>query len=216
MKNFGFLLVVILSVTGMACSGFSESGGKRGDNGPLEAAIQAAGHDDGTVTIGNHHTGAVRATLYEPLDPEFLELSALRWKPQAAISPKGRYIATVRGDEPVVLWDAASTQEIVALKKIGVVSSIRFSPTGCYLAVLGHQNKVSGTNVLAAWNISSPEELILFRNPEGVPFSTIRFSDDDAILAAWDSKDEVSFWDLETGKEIDRFKVNIKLNGEDR
>jgi len=99
---------------------------------------------------------------------------------------------------------------ITDFSKIGVVSSIQFSPGGSHLLAMAHESKVSGVNVLAVWDITSNEELILIENPERVSFTAVRFLENGGTLMIQDSSGVVSYWDLEKGSEIRRLRLEKK------
>ena len=119
-----------------------------------------------------------------------------------AFSPNGDRLATGRlawqgDDKTVKIWDAASGQELLALR--GSVASLAFSPNGKRLATECDDEAVR------IWDAVSGRELISLRGKSGGVWRAA-FSPDGRRLATayWDGT--VKIWDAATGQDLLTFR----------
>lgn len=166
-----------------------------------DRTLVATGHKDGTVKLWKVTTGAAEVTLYRPLGPDRLAVSALVWEPVMVFSPNGKLLATTRGDEPIILWAMPVGKEVASLRDGGVGGVLKFSSDSKALVALSHEDKTSGLNTLAVWDVASAREKWRTRNRKKVEFREVAFSQDGRTLAALDSGNTVTVWDFESGKQ---------------
>lgn len=166
-----------------------------------DRTLLATGHADGTVKLWKVTTGAEVVTLYRPLGPDRLAVSALVWEPVMVFSPNGKLLATIRGDEPIVLWAMPAGKEVATLRGGDVGAVMKFSSDSKTLVALSHEEKTSGRNTLAVWDVGTAGEKWRTRNRNKVEFRAVAFSQDGRTLTALDSMNTVTVWDLESGKQ---------------
>jgi WD40 repeat protein len=112
-----------------------------------------------------------------------------------AFAPDGRTIATGGEYEAVHLWDAATRRHVRRMTAKGFGGDLAFSPDGKLLAA-----QVSGG--IQVWDAATGAELQ--RIGEDGHFA---FCPDGKTLLTWHSEGVLSGWDVGTGREVYRTKV---------
>ena len=119
-----------------------------------------------------------------------------------AFSPDGRRIAAAGRNKAVMVWDAATGQEALALRQEALalrgladsVNSVAFSPDGRRIAAAGDDGTVM------VWDTATGQEALALRGHEG-PVHSVAFSPDgrriasggdDGVIKVWDGTPETS------------------------
>src|SRR5262249_8623666 len=126
-----------------------------------------------------------------------------------AFSPDGRRLAsasTKAREEGVKVWDAATGEEVHALRGGSTRGRIAFSPDGMRLAVAGRAPDDSGIPV-TVWNVQTGQEHLAFPGRAVPPPHRVTFSPDGRLLASGSgpfsrkAPVELKVWDAQTGTE---------------
>jgi WD40 repeat protein/serine/threonine protein kinase len=110
-----------------------------------------------------------------------------------AFSPDGRWLATLTEEKEIKVWDAATGQEVAALRghKRGLLR-LAFSPDGRRLASTSEDTKVK------VWDTTTWREVLTFaKHTQSV--HGVAFSPDSRLLASAGQDDKVYVWDAATG-----------------
>jgi WD40 repeat protein len=118
----------------------------------------------------------------------------------ASFSPDGARIVTASGDGTARIWDAATGQEIIALRghesdNENGVWSASFSPDGARTVTGGSDSTAR------IWDAATGQEILALRGHGRIVFSA-SFSPDGARIVTGDSDGTARIWDAATGKEI--------------
>src|SRR5262249_37653930 len=103
-----------------------------------------------------------------------------------AFSSDGRRLAsagTKAREEGVKVWDAATGEEVHALRGGSTGGAIAFSPDGQRLAVAGPAPDGSGIPV-TVWNVRTGQEQLTFPGRAAPPPHRVTFSPDGCLLAS--------------------------------
>jgi WD40 repeat protein/transcriptional regulator with XRE-family HTH domain len=116
---------------------------------------------------------------------------------QLRFNPEGTQLATVSeaSEDGVKIWDAATGEELFAMKEAGAILGLTFSPDGKRLAT-GSQDKMA-----AIWNAGTgQQQLSLFGHSRAV--FAVAFMPDGSRLATASGDGTVKIWDASGGKEL--------------
>ena len=117
------------------------------------------------------------------------------WVSSVSFSPDGTTLASASGFN-VVLWDAATGEEIATLEgHITVVNMVSFSPDGTTLASGARDNTVR------LWDVSTREPIATLEGHRSEVFS-VAFSPDGTTLASGSDDGIVKLWDVATGVDL--------------
>ena len=126
-----------------------------------------------------------------------------------AFSPDGRIILSEANDETARLWDSMTGKELRVLPNHdGSVAAIAISPNGAYgISTRGRQNCPYGS-ALRLWEVSTG---VVHRVILGsTDFTCNGFSQDGLYVISGGEDCFVRQWDVESGVELRRFKLNSK------
>lgn len=203
MKRTGrLLLLVAILVLPQVVRGEGRGGAAFSPDGSMLAIPSG----DGTVTVWDVTAGKELAGIYEPFDPLFVGATVWRTDPLVAFSPNGKLLATHRYREPVKLWRVTDASEVASLDGAKYVSHLEFSSDGRRLMAFGAENKTSGRNCLALWDVPTGRERLTRREMDGTEFQQVELSPDGKLLLAVVGPRDVGLrtirlWDTEDGKE---------------
>ncbi len=134
-----------------------------------------------------------------------------------AFSPDGKVLATAHGydDRPgeVKLWDLRTGSLVATLNAPGTMEALHalaFSPDGQILAgSVGSMHNFELPSVIVLWDVADRGTLrVLSGHTASV--TSVAFSPDGKTLASGGGDRTVRFWDVATGREVDRFAVDEK------
>jgi DNA-binding beta-propeller fold protein YncE len=213
MRRFFFSAVVLGLFAGLAITAIASAEGTgRSAISPSGTAVAIA-QDDRTVKVWPVTVPTKPITVGTPLSGRFLRESALVWNPRFTFSPDGQVFASVRGDEAVKLVGMPDGEERVLRPNTGVTTVIEFSADSKKLLAITHEDKRSGANTLAVWDVASGKMVRLVRKADGSEFVNGTFSRDGKVvygLVDEGGTGEMTAvgWDIETGKEVYRVVLN--------
>jgi WD40 repeat protein/tetratricopeptide (TPR) repeat protein len=111
-------------------------------------------------------------------------------------SPDGQCLASGSHDKTVMLWDAATGQELLTLRgHTSQVTNVAFSPDGQRLA------SASADETVKLWEVSSGRELLTLRGHTNY-VTGVAFSPDGLRLASASADGTVKVWDAVSGREL--------------
>lgn len=121
-------------------------------------------------------------------------------------SPDGSLVVSAAWDGTVILWDAASGEEILRFGAVGRAHNGRainaaFSPDGALVA------SSDSEGLIILWDAATGEEIRRFEGHEG-EVGNIAFSPDGRLLASASADLSVRLWDVATGDEVRRLGVD--------
>ncbi|HEY7313875.1 MAG TPA: WD40 repeat domain-containing protein [Gemmataceae bacterium] len=118
----------------------------------------------------------------------------------SAFSPDGKILAGALPNKAILLWDAATGNEIHRLTGHSEeVLTLVFSPDGKKLA--SGSNLDDGT--VRAWDVESKRQLRQFGKPR-MDLTPLGFSPDGKILTVRNDRNAIVLWDVESGKQVRR------------
>jgi len=124
-----------------------------------------------------------------------------------AFSPDGKLLASASNDMTVKIWALETGQEKIALKHKHEVSAVAFSPDGMILASGGGAG--AGTDratELKLWDVPTWKQRVRLVGHESW-VSSLTFSPKGTLLASSSGDLTVRLWDVATGKEQRKIKV---------
>jgi WD40 repeat protein len=136
-------------------------------------------------------------------------------------SPDGTVLAGSSWENTLVIWDVATGKRIMSKVDVtGPIQAVAFSPDGQVLASAGmvrvakekHQHTFYDPGVIILWDVRSgrPKQTWTgFRSA----VECVAFTPDGKTLIAGDFDNELSFWDVATGKKRAGGKVGNDLVG---
>jgi RNA polymerase sigma factor (sigma-70 family) len=178
---------------------------------------------DGTVRLWDARSGVQKrrldagrgGTWSKTLDPAGLS--------GVAVSPDSKYIAAVRSDHVVVLWEARTGKEVRHFRAV----SVAFSPDGQLLACGGYGTRETGLNtgLVRLYDLATGKEVRQLRG-HLTPVCSVAFSSDGRTLVSCgyvllgmrtgepgESETRfVRFWDVATGKERPPVLAGLRSN----
>lgn len=118
-----------------------------------------------------------------------------------AFTPDGKQLATVSDDKRVILWDAATGEEVRRIEHDHALLAVDISPDGKRLAFGGHDNEIN------LWNLADDK---LERSIPGHEsyLTCIKFSPDGKWLASGDRDYALQVWETASGKK----KAHVKAH----
>ena len=132
------------------------------------------------------------------------------------LSSDGRFLAAATRDATkdmenkifeVQVWDATTGQLLHTLSEYtSTISSLTFSPDSKMLATSDYRE-------ILVWNLDTADQSSVIHNRRGNSASLLAFSPNDGLLASWDRRDGIRFWDVRTGAQPYR---NLRTQGSDR
>ena len=132
---------------------------------------------------------------------------------ESSFSPDGARIVTVSAEgttrlwDAAALWDAATSQEIIALRgHEGLVSSASFSPDGARVVT------ASKDGTARLWDAATGQEILALRGHDDQVLSA-SFSPDGARIVTASDDGTARLWDTATGEEITRIVLDASVTG---
>jgi WD40 repeat protein/serine/threonine protein kinase len=168
--------LVLRDKAGIHCAAFSPDG-----------ELLASAGEDGAVKLWNSSTGEVVKTF-----PAHVASVV-----SVAFHPHGKHLAFVGADHQVKVWDLTTDQETVigacdALRKLGVASTVAFSPDGRQLAA-------GSDGAVRVWDWRNRQLLHAFPGHDHHSIS-VAFSPNGRRLATGSWRDGPRLWDPTTGE----------------
>lgn len=119
-------------------------------------------------------------------------------------SPTGTWLATVDTDDTVRVWDPVSGRVLQVIATSAWLSSTcALSPDGKWLAVKGFRSLVQVFDT-DTW---AEQGVLEIRNP----VACFTFLPDSRTLVTTDSRNQLTVWDVVTGKKLRQFKIEHDL-----
>lgn len=137
-----------------------------------------------------------------------------------AYSPEGKSIVTVGTDQRIFWWDAITGKEQRQLRlhdddtryygggPSGPTSSFALAPDGRYAATLSNV----GNGGVRLWNLKTGRAVCDFEGPASYSQAGIAFSPDSSKLASSGMRSPLHLWDIRTGQELAKPKIDDKMN----
>ena len=144
----------------------------------------ASANSNGQIVLWDVASGQARLTLPSQIA-----------NPVSGIvfSPDGNTLASV-SDNSILLWDAASGDELLAFPGSVPVTDLAFSPDGKTLAAVGQDGRIT------LWDSQAGSiTQVLTGDPSGV--NALAFSPDSTILSTGGKNARIKLWDRATGME---------------
>lgn len=117
-------------------------------------------------------------------------------------SPDGRYLATAGGNDPVKIWEIATSRVVRSFSSDFACCSVAFSPDGRRLAAAyAHRGGNDRPGQVKVWDCASGQETHTFTGHATMVFA-VTFSPDGKRLAAAEADPTVRVLDLGTGQEV--------------
>lgn len=147
----------------------------------------ASGAKDNTVRLWNVESGK-----------EIENLNSLSGLIEAFVfSPTGKIFAVSDWNKKINIWDPETGGKIQTLdNEEKIVRNLRFSPDGKILASIG-----SNSNQIKIWDVFSGKLLQTFTE-QAEELDSMDFSPDSKILVSASYSEQLSLWNIETGKKI--------------
>ena len=128
------------------------------------------------------------------------------------LSSDGRFLAAATEDRENKIfqsqvWDAATGQLLhTSPEYTSRIASLTFSPDSKMLATSDYRE-------ILVWNLDTADQLPVIHNRHRISASLLAFSPNDGLLASWDRRDGIRFWDVGTGAQP---YPNLRTQGSDR
>jgi WD40 repeat protein len=153
---------------------------------------------DGKMVVGAHIDQVMFWSV--PDGKEVARVQKKGWFFGLEYSPDGRWFATVLGNGPTTLFDAATRKEVVNLAddpNVGWCTPLAFSPDSKLLAW--------GSSRLRLWHIATKQATVFPEGHKG-PLMCIRFSPDGKTIATGSLDHAVKLWNAEKLQEVATFE----------
>jgi len=169
-----------------------------------EEVLQLSGHEDSIFGVAFGPEGERLATaawdgtrVWDAVSGEsLLVLEGGASTYDVSWSPDGSILAAANLDGEMILWDAATGEELVQLSgHEGEIIGLAFSPDGQRLAT------ASPDGTARVWDASSGEPLLTLAG-EGYGFYDVAWSPDGATLVTVGERSESILWDAASGEEL--------------
>jgi WD40 repeat protein/predicted Ser/Thr protein kinase len=126
-----------------------------------------------------------------------------------AFSPDGLRLAVAGGNE-VKLWDVTDGKELLALLHDHRVWSLAYSPDGRHLAT-GSGERPAQNGVVTIWDLRTGQPVRLRPGHAG-QLNSVAFSPDGKHIASPVSGNAVVIWEVNSGKEVQRFSSAARFS----
>jgi len=161
------------------------------------------------ASLWDAEAGGLVRTLPPRAGADWLESGPLRrrseWHGQrvevVAFSPDGTRVLTGANDSKVIVWDAASGESLLLLRREGDswVHAAAFSPDGLTIAIASYDGKIT------FWDAQAGHELLTLTGYTNAIESLAYFPDGSRIVtASYDNTARV--WDSKAGRELLNFR----------
>ena len=179
----------------LASAGLQEFAGKGTvqvwDAATGQGILTLKGHTSVVVSVAFSPDGKRLASASSDLDRSGLFRERLR--------PDGKRLAFASSDQTVKLWDATTGQEIVTLKRYGLVSRVAYSLDGKRLASATYDGTVK------VWDAATGQEILTLNGHTSAVLG-VAFSRDGQRLTSAGIDGTVKVWDIATQQEALTFK----------
>jgi len=157
-----------------------------------DGKILVTGSTDSSIRLWNVETGL-----------EINQLKSLSSLIEAiAFSPTGNIFASSDWNKKINIWNLETGGKFQTLDdNEKIVQKIKFSPDGKILASIGWNS-----NQIKVWDVFSGKLLQTFTEQAG-ELDSMDFSPDSKILVSASYNDQLSLWNIETGKKIKTIKA---------
>jgi eukaryotic-like serine/threonine-protein kinase len=163
-----------------------------------QGILTLKGHTSVVVSVAFSPDGKRLASASSDLDQSGLFRERAR--------PDGKRLAFASSDRTVKVWDATTGQEIVTLKRHGIVSSVAYSPDGKRLASATYDGTVK------VWDATTGQEILTLKGHTSAVLG-VAFSRDGQRLTSAGLDGTVKVWDTATRQETLTLKGHTGVVG---